>query len=69
MEEVNVNKTDESDLVFTAKLMKKYTNQQSMIRDLYCFVMNRKKGIKAEMIPTGNDYIDDIVKFIVSITK
>lgn len=69
MEELNVNKTDESDLVFTAKLMKKYTNQQSMIRDLYCFAMNRKKGIKAEMLETGNDYIDDVVKFIVSLTK
>lgn len=67
--EQQANTSGQSDVVYTAMLMKKLTNLQGMVRDLYMLAMQRKKGIKAEMLITGNDYIDEIANFIINTTK
>lgn len=67
--EQNISQNGLSDVVYTAILMKKLTNLQGMVRDLYMLTMQRKKGIKAVMMETGNDYIDEIGRFITDCTK
>lgn len=62
-EPIVITKT-ESDLVFTAHLMKKYINQQGKVRDLFLYATSKEKGIDAVMLETGDDYIDEIARVI-----
>lgn len=60
---------NQSDLIYTAILMKKFTNLQGMTRDLRAFAKARFAGLKVTMERTGNDYIDDVAKMIMEYTS
>lgn len=59
----------DSDLIYACKQTALTRTQSGMIRDLFWFAKQRKKGIMTEFMQTGNQYIDEVAEIIRELTE